>query len=65
MKKNVGTADKAVRIIAGLGLIGYAVYSSTWWIGAIGLLPLATAFMGVCPAYLPLGINTCKTAEKK
>jgi hypothetical protein len=27
----------------------------------LGLIPLATAFMRWCPAYLPFGISTCKT----
>jgi hypothetical protein len=29
-----------------------------WW-GAIGLVPIATALIGWCPAYRLLGINTC------
>jgi hypothetical protein len=64
MKKNVGTIDKAVRIIAGLGLIGYAIFSGAWW-GYLGIVPLVTAFMGTCPAYLPFGISTCKVETKK
>lgn len=64
MKKNVGTIDKAVRIIVGLGLIGYALYSGAWW-GYLGIIPLLTAFMGTCPAYLPFGISTCEVETKK
>ena len=62
MKRNVGNADRIVRIVVGLGIIGAGVaYQS--WLGAIGLVPLATAAIGWCPAYLPFGISTCKTAN--
>jgi len=60
MKKNVGSADRAVRVIAGLIVIFIGVYFKSWW-GLVGLLPIATAAMGWCPAYLPFGISTCKT----
>jgi len=29
--------------------------------GYIGVLPLLTGFMRVCPAYSLLGVNTCST----
>ena len=57
MKKNVGTADRIIRVILGLGIIGYGVVDHTW-LGAIGVIPLLTAFIGFCPAYLPLGLST-------
>lgn len=60
MKKNMGSADKTVRLILGIGIIALGLYFQSWW-GLVGLVPLATSFMGVCPAYLPFGISTCKT----
>lgn len=60
MKKNVGDMDKKVRMILGALIIVLGLYFQSWW-GLIGLVPLATAFMGVCPAYLPFGMSTCKT----
>ncbi len=57
MKKNIGTVDRVLRIIAGLGLIAYGVVYQNW-IGAIGAVPLLTALIGFCPLYCPLGINT-------
>ena len=60
MKKNLGDMDKKVRIILGAVIIILGLYFQSWW-GLIGLVPLATAFMGVCPAYMPFGISTCKT----
>lgn len=63
MQCNVGNIDKVARIILGLGIIGAGLYYKSWW-GAIGLLPLATAIMRWCPAYLPFGISTMKTKKE-
>lgn len=65
MKPNVGSVDKVIRIIVGLGLIGVAVAGLVpWWVGAIGLVPLGTALMGWCPLYPLLGMNTCPTKKE-
>jgi len=59
MNKNIGSLDRTVRIIVGLGLISLVfIGPQTPW-GWIGVIPLATALIGWCPLYLPLGINTC------
>lgn len=60
MAKNVGGIDRILRIIVGLVLIGLAVFNifAPW--GYIGVVPLLTGLIGWCPAYLPLGIKTCK-----
>lgn len=60
MKHNVGGIDRMVRLLIGLGLIGWGLAAHNWW-GAIGAIPLLTALFGWCPAYLPLGMSTCKT----
>lgn len=57
MKQNIGTIDRIFRIILGLGLISYGFVSHSW-IGAIGIIPLLTAFVGFCPLYCPLGLST-------
>jgi hypothetical protein len=59
MTQNVGTLDRIIRIIFGIALIAWG-YSTQNWLGAIGLVPLATGLIGWCPAYLPLGLNTHK-----
>jgi len=59
MKQNVGGADRIIRIIAGLAVIGAGVYFGSWW-GALGLVLVGTAAIGWCPPYALLGINTCK-----
>ena len=64
--KNVGTIDRALRIIVGAGLIaGYFVnpghaYS---WLYLLGVIPLATGLLSTCPAYSIFGIRTCKTSK--
>ena len=61
MKVNMGTVDRVIRALVGLVLISLVfVGPQTAW-GWLGLIPLATAFMGNCPAYSILGVKTCKT----
>ena len=56
MNKNVGTIDRALRIVIGVILIAYAIPlgmpKTGWnWVGWIGVVPLLTAFVGLCPLY--------------
>jgi hypothetical protein len=60
MNSNVGGADRVVRLVLGLAIVAAGVYYKSWW-GAIGAVPILTAVIGWCPAYLPFGINTCST----
>ncbi len=60
MTRNVGSIDRIVRVVAGLALIAAGVYYKAWW-GVIGVVPLATAALGWCPAYLPFGLSSCAT----
>ncbi len=62
MNKNIGRTDKIIRIAIGLTIICAGIYFGSWW-GAIGLAPIITAFIGWCPAYLPLGLSTCKKPD--
>ena len=59
MKCNMGKVDRVLRAIVGLIMIGAGVYYQSWW-GAVGAVPLGTALLGICPAYLPFGISSCK-----
>ena len=63
LKHNVGTVDRALRVIVGAALLlaffmlpeaGYR------WFLLIGIVPLVTGLMGSCPAYSILGMSTCK-----
>ena len=59
LKPNVGPADRALRVVLGLFLIALAVFGGVPW-GWLGIIPLATAFLGSCPLYTLLGISTCR-----
>lgn len=60
MSINMGSADRIIRAIVGIVLLALVfVGPQTPW-GWIGIVPLATAMMGNCPAYSLLGIKTCK-----
>ena len=62
MNHNVGGIDRILRIVIGLALIVLAFLNIgnpwTW----VGVVPLVTGLIGWCPAYLPLGISTCRSA---
>lgn len=58
MKKNVGTTDKIIRIVIGVGIAAAGVYYQSWW-GLLGLIPIATALVGFCGLYTLLGFSTC------
>jgi hypothetical protein len=59
MKCNVGKTDRIVRVIIGLAIIWAGFYYEEWW-GVIGIVPLATAAIGYCPAYTPFKFSTCR-----
>lgn len=69
MKKNMGTADRIIRVIVA------AVIAALYFTGtisgtvAIVLLVLAAVFIltslvSFCPLYLPFGIKTCPAKKK-
>jgi hypothetical protein len=60
MNKNVGSSDRTIRVIAGLIIIFIGIYFKSWW-GVVGVLPIVTAMLRWCPAYLPFDISSCKT----
>ena len=62
MNHNVGSADRLVRIVAGIGLIGFGVLDSTSlrWLGVVGVVLVLTGFVRFCPAYWLLRIRTSR-----
>jgi hypothetical protein len=63
MSINMGSADRIIRAIVGIALLALVfVGPQTPW-GWIGIVPLATALVGICPAYSLLGIKTCKKQQ--
>lgn len=67
MTANMGSIDRIVRAMVGLALLSliFLLDGGARWFGLIGIVPLATAALGWCPAYLPFGISTCARREGK
>jgi Protein of unknown function (DUF2892). len=59
MTRNEGRLDRALRIILGLALIAIVFVGPQTPLGWIGVVPLVTGLVGMCPLYSLLGINTC------
>ncbi len=59
MTTNIGAIDRGLRAIIGLALIAAAFTGVIGPWGWIGIVPLATALIGFCPAYRLVGLNTC------
>ena len=64
MNHNVGTWDRAVRVVVGVLLLGLygALTPPLRYVTLIGLVLIATAMMGRCPLYSLFGISTCRRA---
>jgi hypothetical protein len=68
MKKNMGSIDRAIRLLVALVIVILAFAKVITGTLAIVLLVLAaifilTSYFGLCPLYLPFGINTGKKKE--
>lgn len=59
MKQNIGSTDKTFRITLGIAILILGWYMKSWF-ALIGLVFIATAAIGVCPAYLPFGFSSKK-----
>lgn len=65
MKKNIGTIDKAIRIVIALTMIILAIAKVITGPLAIVFLVLSgvlilTSLVSFCPLYMPCGVNTSK-----
>jgi hypothetical protein len=65
MKKNMGSADRIIRII--IAAIVAVLYFTNVITGTLGIVMLVlagvfvlTSFISFCPLYLPLGLSTRK-----
>ncbi|MEZ4983924.1 MAG: DUF2892 domain-containing protein [Saprospiraceae bacterium] len=68
MKKNMGTADRVVRVIIAAVIAG--LYFQGTLTGTLGIVLLVlaivfllTSFISFCPLYTLVGLSTCKTKE--
>ncbi|WKK67026.1 YgaP family membrane protein [Lutimonas zeaxanthinifaciens] len=69
MKKNMGSADRIIRIIIA-AIVGILYFTDTIS-GTLGLILLIlagifvlTSLISFCPLYAPFGISTCALKEK-
>ncbi len=69
MKKNMGSADRIIRISLAI-VVAFLYYNKTvTGTAGIVLLVLAgifvlTSFVGFCPLYKLVGLNTCPAKQK-
>lgn len=70
MKKNMGSADRIIRII--IAAIVAVLYFTGTISGTLGIVLLVlagvfllTSLISFCPLYAPFGISTCKVEENK
>lgn len=66
MKKNMGSADKIIRLLIAAVIVG--LYMSNVVTGKLGIVLLVvaaimvlTSFVSFCPLYTLFGASTCKT----
>jgi len=59
MKANEGKIDRTLRVILGIALVSTVFVGPQTPLGWIGVVPLLTGLVGMCPLYSILGINTC------
>jgi hypothetical protein len=63
MKTNESTLDRALRVVIGLLLVGLTVSGTIGPWGYIGIIPIVTGVVGLCPLYSLLGIRTKKEPQ--
>ncbi|MDV7188156.1 DUF2892 domain-containing protein [Lutibacter sp. TH_r2] len=69
MKKNMGSADKIIRVI--IAIVIAVLYFTGTISGTVGIIALIiggvflfTSVISNCPLYSIFGINTCKVPKK-
>lgn len=59
MTVNEGALDRAMRILVGLAMIANVFAGLHTRLGWLGIIPLATGIVGMCPLYALFGVRTC------
>ena len=65
MGKNMGSADRVLRVLVAL-VVGGLIFTGTltgvwaWVLGVLAVVFLATSAVSVCPMYTVLGLRTNK-----
>jgi hypothetical protein len=65
MAKNVGGADRVIRLVLGIILLALGIwyFGGLWqWVsGIVGVVLLLTSIVSFCPLYGPIRVNTAKS----
>jgi hypothetical protein len=65
MTKNINQYERVFRVTGGALLASMAFWGPRKiWMTSF-LIPVITGFVGTCPLYHALGINTCRISSKK
>lgn len=64
MKRNEGNLDRILRVGAGVVLIALAATNTLGPWAYVGVVPLLTGAVGMCPLYKLLGINSCPISKR-
>lgn len=65
MKKNMRTADRAIRLVLGLIIVlAWYYFDMNYWVMGVGAFFVITGLLSWCPVYVALGICSCKNCEK-
>jgi hypothetical protein len=68
MKKNMGLADKIIRVLLAI-IFAILIFTGTVTgalaiiLGIFGVVFLVTSFMSFCPLYLPIKFSTLKKSK--
>jgi hypothetical protein len=68
MKTNLGTLDKAIRLIIAI-VVALLIYTKTITgvlaivLSIVAIIFVLTSLMGFCPLYALFGISTCKSKK--
>lgn len=60
---NESPFDRSLRIVIGIAMLSLVVVGPQSMWGLLGLVPLLTGVIGVCPLYRLVGIRTCSTGD--
>jgi type IV secretory pathway TrbD component len=59
MKKNVGTLDRAIRVVSGILIASAGVTVQQWLLALVGFALIGTGIAGWCGVYTLFGMSTC------
>lgn len=63
--RNLGTADRLIRIVAGLFMLSLVFVGPKSLFGLVGLVPLVTGAIGSCALYRLCGASTCPVNTRR